>query len=146
MISLPQGTLGTMIITNVRCVWHSSINEAFNVSIPYLQLVSVMDSVCLYCVCVCVCVCVCMCACVCVRMRVCVDTIHPYTHNSQQCLNIYTCISNINCSSLSREECALESQSLAWHLYWRHLKRLGVYVYIMILSPWLLEWCICSGV
>lgn len=33
-----QGTLGTMIITNVRCVWHSSINEAFNVSIPYLQL------------------------------------------------------------------------------------------------------------
>ena len=35
-----QGNLGTYYITNVRLVWHASINESFNVSIPYLQMVS----------------------------------------------------------------------------------------------------------
>ena len=29
-----------MYITNVRVVWHSNMNETFNVSIPYLQMVS----------------------------------------------------------------------------------------------------------
>lgn len=57
-----------MIITNVRCVWHSSINEAFNVSIPYLQLVSVLDQDYYVHVCLCVCVCVGVCMCLCVRV------------------------------------------------------------------------------
>lgn len=35
-----QGNLGTFFITNVRVVWHANLNEAFNVSIPYLQIVS----------------------------------------------------------------------------------------------------------
>ena len=35
-----QGNLGTFYITNVRLVWHANINESFNVSIPYLQMVS----------------------------------------------------------------------------------------------------------
>jgi len=34
-----QGNLGTFYITNVRLVWHANINESFNVSIPYLQMV-----------------------------------------------------------------------------------------------------------
>lgn len=36
-----QGNLGTFFITNVRIVWHANMNESFNVSIPYLQIVSV---------------------------------------------------------------------------------------------------------
>ena len=36
-----QGNLGTFYITNVRLVWHANINESFNVSIPYLQMVSI---------------------------------------------------------------------------------------------------------
>ncbi|XP_064401567.1 Bardet-Biedl syndrome 5 protein homolog isoform X2 [Halichondria panicea] len=41
-----QGNLGTMYITNVRVVWHSNLNESFNISVPYLQmrLVKVRDS------------------------------------------------------------------------------------------------------
>ena len=27
-------------ITNIRLVWHANMNESFNVSIPYLQMVS----------------------------------------------------------------------------------------------------------
>ncbi len=34
-----QGNLGTMYITNVRVVWHSNLNESFNISVPYLQMV-----------------------------------------------------------------------------------------------------------
>ena len=37
---LLQGNLGTFYITNVRVVWHANLNEQFNVSIPYLQIVS----------------------------------------------------------------------------------------------------------
>lgn len=29
-------------ITNIRLVWHANMNESFNVSIPYLQMVSVL--------------------------------------------------------------------------------------------------------
>ena len=36
-----QGNLGTFYITNVRLVWHANMNDSFNVSIPYLQMVSV---------------------------------------------------------------------------------------------------------
>lgn len=41
-----QGNLGIMYITNVRVVWHSNMNETFNVSIPYLQMgvVKIRDS------------------------------------------------------------------------------------------------------
>ena len=35
-----QGTLGTLYITNVRVAWHANTNEAFNISVPYLHLVS----------------------------------------------------------------------------------------------------------
>lgn len=35
-----QGNLGTFYITNVRLVWHANMNDSFNVSIPYLQMVS----------------------------------------------------------------------------------------------------------
>ena len=37
----PQGNLGTFYITNVRLVWHANMNDTFNVSIPYLQMVRV---------------------------------------------------------------------------------------------------------
>ena len=39
-ICLFQGNLGIFYITNVRLVWHANMNESFNVSIPYLQMVS----------------------------------------------------------------------------------------------------------
>jgi len=39
-----QGNLGTFFITNVRIVWHANMNESFNVSIPYLQIVSVSSA------------------------------------------------------------------------------------------------------
>jgi hypothetical protein len=35
-----QGNLGTFFITNVRLVWHANMNESFNISIPYLQMVN----------------------------------------------------------------------------------------------------------
>ncbi|XP_066202762.1 Bardet-Biedl syndrome 5 protein isoform X2 [Saccopteryx leptura] len=37
-LSSDQGNLGTFFITNVRIVWHANMNDAFNVSIPYLQI------------------------------------------------------------------------------------------------------------
>ncbi|XP_071491854.1 BBSome complex member BBS5-like [Diadema antillarum] len=40
-LSSDQGNLGTFYITNVRLVWHAVMNEAFNVSVPYLQMRSV---------------------------------------------------------------------------------------------------------
>ena len=39
LLTTLQGNLGTLYITNVRVVWHSNMNEIFNVSIPYLQMV-----------------------------------------------------------------------------------------------------------
>ncbi|KAF8059191.1 bbs5 [Scenedesmus sp. PABB004] len=40
------GSLGTLVITSVRLVWHSSLSDAFNVSMPYAQIkgVRVADS------------------------------------------------------------------------------------------------------
>ena len=45
-LSSDQGNLGTFFITNVRLVWHASLAENFNVSIPYLQMkvVRIRDS------------------------------------------------------------------------------------------------------
>lgn len=41
ILPLSQGNLGTFFITNVRIVWHANMNDSFNVSIPYLQIVSI---------------------------------------------------------------------------------------------------------
>ncbi|GAB6030767.1 Bardet-Biedl syndrome 5 protein [Chamberlinius hualienensis] len=45
-LSSDQGNLGTFIVTNVRLVWFANMNELFNISLPYLQmiLVSIRDS------------------------------------------------------------------------------------------------------
>ena len=40
-LSSEQGNLGTFFVTNVRLVWHANLVESFNVSIPYMQIVSV---------------------------------------------------------------------------------------------------------
>lgn len=40
-LSSDQGNLGVFFITNVRVVWHASLAENFNVSIPYMQIKSV---------------------------------------------------------------------------------------------------------
>lgn len=40
-LSSDQGNLGTFFITNVRLVWYASMNESFNVSVPYMQMKSV---------------------------------------------------------------------------------------------------------
>lgn len=40
-LSSEQGNLGTFFVTNVRLVWHADLVETFNVSIPYMQIVSV---------------------------------------------------------------------------------------------------------
>lgn len=37
-LSSDQGSLGTFIATNVRLVWFADMNEAFNISLPYLQI------------------------------------------------------------------------------------------------------------
>lgn len=42
-LSIDQGTLGTMYITNVRVAWHANTNDAFNISIPFLHIVSESD-------------------------------------------------------------------------------------------------------
>lgn len=42
-LSSDQGNLGTFYLTNVRVIWHANLNENFNVSVPYLQMVSVLD-------------------------------------------------------------------------------------------------------
>jgi Bardet-Biedl syndrome 5 protein len=39
-LSSDQGNLGTFFITNVRLVWHANLAENFNVSIPYLQVMT----------------------------------------------------------------------------------------------------------
>lgn len=39
-LSSDQGNLGTFFITNIRLVWHANMNELFNISIPYIQMVS----------------------------------------------------------------------------------------------------------
>lgn len=39
-LSSEQGNLGTFIVTNVRLVWFANMAENFNVSIPYMQMVS----------------------------------------------------------------------------------------------------------
>uniref|UniRef100_A0A8C8D8E6 Bardet-Biedl syndrome 5 n=1 Tax=Oncorhynchus tshawytscha TaxID=74940 RepID=A0A8C8D8E6_ONCTS len=43
-LSSDRGNLGTFFITNVQIVWHANINESFNVSIPYLQIVRKIHS------------------------------------------------------------------------------------------------------
>ncbi|XP_050679468.1 Bardet-Biedl syndrome 5 protein homolog [Leptidea sinapis] len=40
-LSSESGSLGTMIISNVRVVWYSDVNEAFNVSLPYITIESI---------------------------------------------------------------------------------------------------------
>lgn len=40
-LSSDQGSLGTLIITNVRLVWFADMNEGFNISLPHLQIASV---------------------------------------------------------------------------------------------------------
>lgn len=40
-LSSDQGNLGTFIITNVRLVWFADMNENFNISLPYLQIMHV---------------------------------------------------------------------------------------------------------
>lgn len=34
-----RGTLGVLILTNIRLVWYSEMNTAYNVSLPYLHVV-----------------------------------------------------------------------------------------------------------
>ena len=36
-----QGNLGTAVITNVRFVWFATMNDMFNISIPYIQIQSI---------------------------------------------------------------------------------------------------------
>lgn len=40
-LSSDQGSLGTLIISNVRIVWFADMNEGFNISLPYLQIESI---------------------------------------------------------------------------------------------------------
>ena len=40
-LSSDQGNLGTLFITNIRCVWYANLAENFNVSIPYIQINSI---------------------------------------------------------------------------------------------------------
>ncbi|KDR08011.1 Bardet-Biedl syndrome 5 protein-like protein [Zootermopsis nevadensis] len=40
-LSSDQGNLGTFVITNVRLVWFADMNENFNISLPYLQIMHV---------------------------------------------------------------------------------------------------------
>lgn len=39
-LSSDQGNLGTFYLTNVRVVWHANLASNFNVSLPYMQVVS----------------------------------------------------------------------------------------------------------
>jgi Bardet-Biedl syndrome 5 protein len=43
-LSADQGNLGTLYITNVRVVWFANLAENFNVSIPHIQVVSVLSN------------------------------------------------------------------------------------------------------
>ncbi|XP_015190454.1 PREDICTED: Bardet-Biedl syndrome 5 protein homolog isoform X2 [Polistes dominula] len=40
-LSVEQGNVGTLIVTNIRLVWFADMNNQFNVSIPYLSIASV---------------------------------------------------------------------------------------------------------
>jgi Bardet-Biedl syndrome 5 protein len=33
--------LGAFVITNIRIVWYADANESFNISLPYMQIVSI---------------------------------------------------------------------------------------------------------
>lgn len=37
-LSSDQGSLGTLVVTNIRLVWFADMNENFNISLPYLQV------------------------------------------------------------------------------------------------------------
>ncbi len=39
-LSSDQGNVGCFFITNVRIVWHANLAQNFNVSVPYMQMVS----------------------------------------------------------------------------------------------------------
>jgi Bardet-Biedl syndrome 5 protein len=39
-LSSEQGNLGSFFLTNVRLVWHAKLASNFNVSLPYMQIVS----------------------------------------------------------------------------------------------------------
>jgi Bardet-Biedl syndrome 5 protein len=40
-LSSDQGNLGSFIFTNVRLVWFADLNHSFNISLPYMQIVSI---------------------------------------------------------------------------------------------------------
>ncbi|XP_034835724.1 BBSome complex member BBS5 [Maniola hyperantus] len=40
-LSSESGNLGTMVISNVRIVWYADVNDAFNVSMPYITIESI---------------------------------------------------------------------------------------------------------
>ncbi|KAI4489566.1 hypothetical protein M0802_011003 [Mischocyttarus mexicanus] len=40
-LSVEQGNVGTLIVTNIRLVWFADMNNQFNVSMPYLSIASV---------------------------------------------------------------------------------------------------------
>ncbi|KAG1683555.1 Bardet-Biedl syndrome 5 [Nymphon striatum] len=40
-LSNDQGNLGTFYITNIRIVWHANLNENYNISLPYIQILTV---------------------------------------------------------------------------------------------------------
>ncbi|XP_026500232.1 Bardet-Biedl syndrome 5 protein homolog [Vanessa tameamea] len=40
-LSSESGNLGTMIVSNVRIVWYADINDAFNISMPYITIESI---------------------------------------------------------------------------------------------------------
>jgi Bardet-Biedl syndrome 5 protein len=46
-LSSDQGNLGTVYLTNVRLVWHANLATNFNVSLPYIQIVSNKVEICL---------------------------------------------------------------------------------------------------
>ncbi|KAG7309428.1 hypothetical protein JYU34_005397 [Plutella xylostella] len=45
-LSSDAGNLGTLVVSNVRVVWHADVNDAFNVSMPYITIenISIRDS------------------------------------------------------------------------------------------------------
>ncbi len=43
-LSSEQGNLGVFFLTNVRIVWHANLAANFNVSLPYMQIVSLNRS------------------------------------------------------------------------------------------------------
>lgn len=42
-LSSDQGNLGTFLITNIRIVWYADLNECFNITLPYMQIVTVIN-------------------------------------------------------------------------------------------------------